>query len=76
MTLLRTEACSLPSFRSKGGKYVVRSACSLLSSARAILISTFPQSSSSRASVAADMLMLGLEEVGEISHHGSRFEEG
>lgn len=52
------------------------SACSLLSSARAILISTLPQSSSSRASVAADMLILVLGEVGEMSHYGLMAKEG
>jgi hypothetical protein len=36
----------------------VRSGCSLLSSASAILISTLPQSSSSLASVALDILIL------------------
>jgi hypothetical protein len=57
-TLFRTVTCSLASFKSNGGKYGFKICSSLSSLARAILISTFPTSSNSLASVEVDILMV------------------
>jgi uncharacterized protein with PIN domain len=63
LTLLRTAGYLLASFKSSAGKYGFKIDSSLSSLARAIFISTFPTSSSSLASVDADIVTVTQEEI-------------